>query len=112
MLQIIIWLGCLYLVLKGLQLLRVGLSASAGSGLRMIGFAGLAIALVGSVTFLMLANNQAISSTGAIPSLFSYDSRGAAERAWDDASPEVRAKVQAEMDAMELNAAQTAEGTK
>ncbi len=78
MLQIIIWLGSFYLVLKGLQLLQAGLSAPDGSGARTIGHLGAVAAIVAALAFVILGNEQAkVLSPGgpAAPfsSLFSSD---------------------------------------
>jgi len=62
--------------------------------------------MIGAILLVVMVNNQASSTAGALPALSSYDSRGAAERAWDDASPDVRARVEAMM--AEMNAQGTA----
>jgi len=55
------------------------------------------LAISGALFLVVSASSQASGSMDTLPSLTSYDDRGAAERAWDEASPETRARVEAMM---------------
>ena len=58
MLQLIIWLGCLLLILNGLKALQTGAAAEAGSPSRTIGVISAVLAMVGAVAFFAMASNQ------------------------------------------------------
>ena len=63
-LQIIVWLGCFYLVLKGLQLLQAGLAAPDDKGsVVLTGYIGFILGVGGAIAFFVMANSQ-VENTG------------------------------------------------
>jgi hypothetical protein len=65
MLQILGWLGCFYLVLKGVQVLQTGLASSHKERpfLIVIGGCTLAACVIGAIVFVVLINAQANSTS-------------------------------------------------
>jgi len=59
MLQIIIWMGCVLLLLIGLHFLRTAQDATEGSNDSTYGFIGAVIAVASAILFFFLAGNQA-----------------------------------------------------
>lgn len=63
LLQIIIWMGCVYLILKGISVLQTGLaSGNEKKGeLLALGYAAVIIAIGAAVVFFGLAETQVAS---------------------------------------------------
>lgn len=68
LLVIIIWMGCVYLILKGVSILQIGMASNNASrgGLIAIGFAALAVSIIAALFFLRASGEQAsaLSSLG------------------------------------------------
>ena len=58
MLQLIIWLGCLLLILNGLKALQIGAAAEAGSLSRTIGVISAVLGVAGALAFFLMASTQ------------------------------------------------------
>lgn len=71
-LQIIIWMGCAYLILKGLSILQVGLASNrADRGLLIaIGIAGLGVAVISALGFFWVSAEQTLMMTDIGTSLY------------------------------------------
>ena len=65
---IIIWMGCVYLVLKGISILQIGMASNNASrgGMIAIGFAALTVSIIAALFFLRASGEQAsaLSSLG------------------------------------------------
>lgn len=60
LLQIIIWMGCVYLVLKGVSILQVGMASSNTNRgpLIVVGYAALAVAIIAAFFFVRVSGEQ------------------------------------------------------
>jgi hypothetical protein len=87
------------LVVKGLDVLHQQAIARGAeqTGSPLLAVGTFILTALGAIFLVIAAGKQALSSMGQLPSMTSYDSRGAAETAWDEATPETRAKVNAMM---------------
>jgi hypothetical protein len=70
MLQIIIWLGCFYLALKGVEIFLSSLPEERSKDRQGYAVGVLLVAILGAMTFVLLANEQADSS----PTMSSFSS--------------------------------------
>jgi len=98
MLQIAIWGIAIMLLVKGIDVLHRQRVAPDGdrSGASALAFLAAALAIGGATLLVWMANKQANSASG-LPAIANFDNRGAALHAWDDANPEVKARVLSEM---------------
>ncbi|MFN3777035.1 hypothetical protein [Sphingomonas parapaucimobilis] len=98
MLQIAIWGIAMMLLVKGIDVLHRQRVAQDGerNGAPALALAAAVLAIGGAVLLVWMANKQA-SNTSGLPALVSFDNRDAALRAWQDASPEIKARVLSEM---------------
>jgi hypothetical protein len=72
MLQIIIWLGSVYLILKGFEMLQAGLLASdEQSDAKLIVYLGVVAAVLAAIIFIWLANAQVQGNPSSLNELFS-----------------------------------------
>ena len=96
MLQLVIWGLCIMLIVKALDMLqRQSLAKHPETGASILTISGVAIAILGAALLFFVGNSQAELAPNSSP--FSYDGRGAAERALDEASPEDIAKACVEL---------------
>lgn len=60
LLQIIIWMGCVYLILKGVSILQVGMASSNTNRgpLIAVGYAALAVAIIAAFFFARVSGEQ------------------------------------------------------
>jgi hypothetical protein len=58
MLQIIVWLGCVYLAVKGFEMVRSGLTSGENPAARAVAFLGAALAFVAVPVFFVMAQQQ------------------------------------------------------
>ena len=94
MLQIITWLGCFYLVIKGLQLLQQSQLAPERSSARSTGYIGFILSLLGAAFFVYIAGQQVQSSGALGGSMLGMDARSAGERGIDSLTPEHQAQLE------------------
>jgi len=68
LLVIIIWMGCVYLVLKGISILQIGLASNNANrgGLIAIGLAAFTVSIIAALFFFRASGEQAsaLSSLG------------------------------------------------
>ncbi len=74
MLQILTYLLCFYLVVKGIEVVQIGLASNRENrgGLIAIGLLTLAACIAAAVTFAVWQDDQAMSMQRSMPSLPSF----------------------------------------
>jgi len=107
MLQIIGWLGCLYLFVKGLEILSSSAHRTEDGKLTSNGKAAAIISILGSVLFLVLVNSQASASSVALPTVptSSSASYSSAPNVDENLTSD---EMNADMNAVDLNATDVA----
>ena len=63
MLQIVVWLGCVYLAVKGIDMVRCGLTSGENPAARVTAFLGAGLAFVAVPIFFMMAQQQVQGTT-------------------------------------------------
>jgi hypothetical protein len=62
LLLIIIWMGCVYLVLKGVSILQIGMASNNTNraGLIAVGLAALTVSIIAAFFFIRASGDQAL----------------------------------------------------